>query len=69
MPRCPNGGSAAERASRSDDARTGTDAGTPLRIPYGNKEAAFALDARYGAQGWYAPPDVDLAAFRERGWP
>ena len=68
MPRRPNGGSAAEGAARSDDARTGADAGTPLRIPYGNKEAAFALGARYGAQGWYAPPGADLAAFRERGW-
>ena len=41
---------------------------TPLRIPYGNKEAAFGLGARYGAGGWYAPPGVDLAPFRERGW-
>ena len=42
--------------------------GTPLRIPYGNKELAFGLGARYGADGWYAPPGVDLAGFRERGW-
>ena len=42
--------------------------GTPLRIPYGNKELAFGLGARYGTEGWYAPPGVDLAAFRERGW-
>ncbi|MGA7810584.1 type IA DNA topoisomerase [Bradyrhizobium sp.] len=42
--------------------------GTPLRIPYGNKEVAFRLGARYGATGWYAPPGVDLAAFGERGW-
>ena len=42
--------------------------GTPLRIPYGNKELAFGLGARYGTDGWYAPPGVDLAAFRERGW-
>ena len=41
---------------------------TPLRIPYGNKELAFGLGARYGADGWYAPPGVDLDAFRERGW-
>ena len=64
----PNGGSATEAAAPSHAARTGPDAGTPLRIPYGNKEAAFALGARYGAQGWYAPPGADLAAFRERGW-
>jgi DNA topoisomerase-3 len=42
--------------------------GTPLRIPYGNKEAALKLGARYGSAGWYAPPGVDLAAFGERGW-
>ena len=42
--------------------------GTPLRIPYGNKELAFGLGTRYGTDGWYAPPGVDLAAFRERGW-
>ena len=41
---------------------------TPLRIPYGNKEAAQALGARYRAGGWYAPADVSLAAFRQRGW-
>ncbi len=41
---------------------------TPLRIPYGNKEAAQALGARYRAGGWYAPADVPLTAFRERGW-
>ena len=41
---------------------------TPLRIPYGNKQVAFSMGARYGAEGWYAPPGVDLEAFRERGW-
>jgi DNA topoisomerase-3 len=41
---------------------------TPLRIPYGNKDAAMKLGARYGSEGWYAPPGVDLSAFRERGW-
>jgi DNA topoisomerase III len=41
---------------------------TPLRIPYGNKEVALNLGARYGSEGWYAPPGVDLAAFNERGW-
>jgi DNA topoisomerase III len=43
-------------------------AGTPLRIPYGNKEIAMKLGARYGSGRWYAPPGVDLAAFGERGW-
>ena len=41
---------------------------TPLRIPYGNKEVAQKLGARYGAEGWYAPPGVDLSAFKENGW-
>ena len=43
-------------------------AGTPLRIPYGNKDAAMKLGARYGSAGWYAPPGVDLSAFGLRGW-
>ena len=41
---------------------------TPLRISYGNKEVAFSMGARYGADGWYTPPGVDLDAFREREW-
>ena len=41
--------------------------GTPLRIPYGNKELAFGLGARYGTDGWCAPPGVDLAAFPRAG--
>lgn len=41
---------------------------TPLRIPYGNKEAAMKLGARYSADGWYAPPGVDLSPFKDRGW-
>ncbi len=45
---------------------SGTD--TPLRIPYGNKDDALKLGARYRSGGWYAPPGVDLAAFDERGW-
>ncbi len=42
--------------------------GTPLRIPYGNKEVALKLGARYSSGRWYAPPGVDLSAFEERGW-
>jgi DNA topoisomerase-3 len=42
--------------------------GTPLRIPYGNKEVALKLGARYRSGGWYAPPGVELSAFEERGW-
>ncbi len=41
---------------------------TPLRIPYGNKDDALKLGARYRSGGWYAPPEVDLASFDERGW-
>jgi DNA topoisomerase-3 len=41
---------------------------TPLRIPYGNKEVALKLGARYGSGGWYAPPGIDLSVFGERGW-
>jgi DNA topoisomerase-3 len=65
------------RRAKSADAPTGPlhhperhDAGetTPLKIPYGNKEIAFELGARYAAGGWYAPAGVDLAPFKERGW-
>ena len=45
-----------------------TSIGTPLRIPYGNKEIALKLGARYGSEGWYAPYGVDLSAFGDRGW-
>ena len=41
---------------------------TPLQIPYGNKDVAQKLGARYAAGGWYAPPGVDLAAFSAQGW-
>jgi DNA topoisomerase III len=70
----------AGRTKRSRKRKAGTDAapptpahsnsviGTPLRIPYGNKDVAMRLGARYGSAGWYAPPGVDLAAFGERGW-
>ena len=60
-------GAAGKHKSSGPD-RTGSEAGTPLRIPYGNKEVALKLGARYGAGGWFAPPGVDLCAFRERGW-
>ena len=56
----------AKASAGSAQARTSSP--TPLRIPYGNKEVAFSMGARYGADGWYAPPGVDLDAFRERGW-
>lgn len=43
-------------------------ANTPLRIPYGNKDVAQKLGARYAAGGWYAPPGVDLTEFKSKGW-
>jgi|GEM_PF-3557435 len=55
-------------AAPSAPAQPNSVTGTPLRIPYGNKEVALKLGARYGSAGWYAPPGVDLAAFGERGW-
>jgi DNA topoisomerase-3 len=45
-----------------------TSANTPLRIPYGNKEAAQKLGARYAEGGWYAPPGVDVTEFKSKGW-
>ena len=42
--------------------------GDHLRIPYGNKEVAFALSARYRPAGCCAPRRVDLTAIRQRGW-
>jgi DNA topoisomerase III len=44
------------------------DGDTPLRIPFGNKDAALQLGAHYRASGGYTPPGVDLNGFRERGW-
>jgi DNA topoisomerase-3 len=55
-------------AAASPPAQPNSVTGTPLRIPYGNKEVALKLGARYGSAGWYAPPGVDLAVFGERGW-
>ena len=57
-----------DRAFASWPAQTNTVTGTPLRIPYGNKDVAMKLGARYGTMGWYAPLGVDLSAFGERGW-
>jgi DNA topoisomerase-3 len=58
----------AAAAAASTTARTDSVTGTPLRIPYGNKDIALKLGARYRSGGWYAPPGVDLAPFGERGW-
>ena len=67
-------GTGKPRAKRPDtDAKGIRSAGAPgggtlLRIPFGNKEAALQLGARYRAGAWYAPAGVDLTRFRERGW-
>ncbi len=69
-----NGGGAKMHASRPDQAKKGavspdgpgTD--THLCIPFGNKEVALQLGARYRSGGWYAPSGTDLACFRQRGW-
>ena len=45
-----------------------SETGTPLRIPYGNKDIALKLGARYRSGRWHAPPGTDLSAFAERGW-
>jgi DNA topoisomerase III len=45
-----------------------TEAGARLRIPFGNKDAAQGLGARYRAGAWNAPPGVALDPFRQRGW-
>jgi DNA topoisomerase-3 len=63
-PRATRPGKAAPEL-RPPDAPNGE---TSLRIPFGNKDAALQLGARYRAGGWYAPAGVDLAGFRERGW-
>ena len=59
---------AAPHPAPSDPAQPNSVTGTSLRIPYGNKEVALKLGARYRSGGWYAPPGVDLSAFGERGW-
>jgi DNA topoisomerase-3 len=70
-PRKAAAGKAAPRrrpdaASRQPPATGGAE--TALRIPFGNKDAALQLGARYRSGGWYAPPGTDLAPFRDRGW-
>jgi DNA topoisomerase-3 len=62
-PKRPRAG--AEPAARASGA---TEIGAKLHIPFGNKEAAQQLGARYRAGGWYAPPGVALDPFRQRGW-
>ncbi len=55
-------------AATAGPARQASSTDTPLKIPYGNKEVAVKLGARYRAGGWYAPAGVDLDAFHAHGW-
>ena len=41
---------------------------TRLNIPFGNKETARKLGARYRDGAWYGPAGLDLSEFRDRGW-
>jgi DNA topoisomerase III len=71
QPKPGSEGARRKRSGKAAEAAEGVDAAgadTPLRIPFGNKEAALKLGARYRAGGWYAPPGTDLAGFRKRGW-
>ena len=51
----------APRSAADDD-------GTRLNIPFGNKELAMSLGARYRTGGWFAPPGTRLEPFQEKGW-
>jgi DNA topoisomerase-3 len=42
--------------------------GIRLNIPFGNKELAMSLGARYRTGGWFAPPGTRLEPFQEKGW-
>jgi DNA topoisomerase-3 len=56
-------------AKARDRQETPADASlTALRIPFGNKDVAMKLGARYRDGGWFAPAGVDLSPFTERGW-
>lgn len=39
-----------------------------LNIPYGNKDAAQKLGARYRDGAWYVPAGLELSSFRDKGW-
>jgi DNA topoisomerase-3 len=58
----------ARGATREAPSEKLADGETRLSIPFGNKDTALQLGARYRAGGWYAPPGTDLAPLRERGW-
>lgn len=63
-------GKVAHGSTPSGDVRqsiAGND-GTRLNIPFGNKELAMRLGARYRTGGWFAPPGTRLEPFQETGW-
>ena len=51
-----------------DERQSPTGDGTRLNIPFGNKELALHLGARYRTGGWFAPPGANLEPFRQKGW-
>jgi DNA topoisomerase-3 len=68
-PPIPASRSPAARPRDRQETATPADASlTALRIPYGNKDVAMKLGARYRDGGWFAPAGVDLSPFTERGW-
>jgi DNA topoisomerase-3 len=66
--RKPKAAAAPANEAQSTPTQKPATGNTPLRIPYGNKDVAQKLGARYAAGGWYAPTGVDLAAFSAQGW-
>jgi DNA topoisomerase-3 len=63
-------GKAAHGSAPSGEVRRSSadDDGTRLNIPFGNKELAMRLGARYRTGGWFAPPGTRLEPFQEKGW-
>ena len=57
-------------STQSGEARQSSayDHGTRLNIPFGNKELAISLGARYRTGGWFAPPGTRLEPFQDKGW-
>ena len=62
-------GRQAGRAELPDTSRAGSGGDAiALKIPFGNKELALRLGARYRSGGWFAAPGTNLEPFREKGW-
>ena len=69
-PRVPKGRKTKPLLSAKPGASTADAAPIDVRlnIPFGNKETAQKLGARYRDGAWYGPAGVDLSQFRDRGW-